>query len=205
MATWALVLFGVYLATAFGLRTVIQVRRTGSTGFKGLGGSPGSAEWLAGVLFAAALVAGFAAPVLDAAGVLEPLAAVDGPGAHVAGFVLFAAGLGATLLAQVAMGDSWRIGVDAGERTELVTGGPFGLVRNPIFSGMLPASLGLALLVPNVVAVAAFLGLVVALELQTRVVEEPYLLHVHGSSYASYAARVGRFVPGVGRLHGTRA
>jgi protein-S-isoprenylcysteine O-methyltransferase Ste14 len=36
--------------------------------------------------------------------------------------------------------------------------------------------------------------------LQVRAVEEPYLLSVHGDAYATYAARVGRFVPGVGRL-----
>lgn len=204
MSAWALALFGVYLGTAFGLRTVIQVRRTGSTGFKGIGGRPGSTEWLAGVLFAAALVAGFLAPVLDAVGAVEPLAAVDGPGAHAAGFALFATGLVITLLAQLAMGDSWRIGVDSDERTTLVTAGPFALVRNPIFMGMLPASLGLALLVPNAVALAAFVALVGALELQTRVVEEPYLLRVHGDVYAGYAARVGRFVPGVGRLGNVR-
>jgi protein-S-isoprenylcysteine O-methyltransferase Ste14 len=33
-----------------------------------------------------------------------------------------------------------------------------------------------------------------------RLVEEPYLAATHGSSYASYAAAVGRFVPGVGKL-----
>ena len=202
MAAWALTLFGVYLGTAFGLRTLISYRRTGSSGFKGLGGRPGSAEWLAGVLFAAALVAGFAAPVLDAAGAVDPLEAIDGRTAHAAGFALFAAGLAITLVAQLAMGDSWRIGVDSAERTALVTAGPFALVRNPIFTGMLPASLGLALLAPNAVAVVAFLVLVVALELQTRVVEEPYLLRTHGETYAGYAARVGRFVPGVGRLGG---
>lgn len=36
------------------------------------------------------------------------------------------------------------------------------------------------------------------------VVEEPYLLAVHRATYASYAARVGRFVPGVGLLRGAR-
>ena len=41
---------------------------------------------------------------------------------------------------------------------------------------------------------------VVALELQTRLVEEPYLRRVHGAAYEEYARRVGRFVPGVGRL-----
>jgi protein-S-isoprenylcysteine O-methyltransferase Ste14 len=35
------------------------------------------------------------------------------------------------------MGASWRIGVDPSERTDLVTGGAFALVRNPIFSAML--------------------------------------------------------------------
>ena len=93
------------------------------------------------------------------------------------------------------MGDSWRVGVDPEERTELVTGGPFELVRNPIYSAMLPTVFGLVLMVPSVLAIAAFVALVVALELQVRLVEEPYLLQVHGDAYADYAARVGRFVP----------
>ena len=52
---------------------------------------------------------------------------------------------------------------------------------------------------PNPVALVA-LALWLGLEIQTRMVEEPYLLKVHGSAYAEYAARVGRFVPGVGRI-----
>jgi protein-S-isoprenylcysteine O-methyltransferase Ste14 len=38
------------------------------------------------------------------------------------------------------------------------------------------------------------------LEIQVRLVEEPYLIRVHGDAYRTYAARTGRFVPGVGRL-----
>ena len=38
------------------------------------------------------------------------------------------------------------------------------------------------------------------LELQVRSVEEPYLLRTHGDAYRAYASRVGRFVPGIGRL-----
>jgi protein-S-isoprenylcysteine O-methyltransferase Ste14 len=98
------------------------------------------------------------------------------------------------------MGESWRIGIDEGERTTLVTDGPFALVRNPIFAAMIPATLGLLLMVPNVVAAAGLVALTVALQLQTRVVEEPYLLRAHGDPYAQYAARVGRFIPGVGRI-----
>jgi protein-S-isoprenylcysteine O-methyltransferase Ste14 len=72
-------------------------------------------------------------------------------------------------------------------------------VRNPIFAAMLPTALGLALMVPSWIALLGLGGLLLALELQVRAVEEPYLLSVHGDAYASYAARVGRFVPGVGR------
>jgi protein-S-isoprenylcysteine O-methyltransferase Ste14 len=202
MATLALVLYVVYLALAFGLRTLIQLRRTGSTGFHGLGGRPGSAEWIAGVGFTLALLTGAAAPVLALLDLVEPIAALDTAAVHAAGVVLAVAGIGATFYAQVAMGTSWRIGVDPGERTELVTDGPFALVRNPIFAAMLPTAVGLTMLVPSWVALAGLVGLVAALELQVRVVEEPYLLRAHGAAYAAYAARVGRFVPGLGRLGG---
>jgi protein-S-isoprenylcysteine O-methyltransferase Ste14 len=200
MPELALALYLVYLLLAFVLRSLLQLRATGSTGFKGVGGRPGSAEWLAGVGFALALVLGFSAPVLDLADVVDPIEALDGPAAHVTGAVLAVAGILATLYAQLAMGASWRIGVDPGERTELVTSGPFALVRNPIFAAMLPTALGLTLLVPSWIAIAGLAGLFAALELQVRVVEEPYLLRTHGETYAAYARRTGRFVPGLGRL-----
>jgi protein-S-isoprenylcysteine O-methyltransferase Ste14 len=197
-AVAALAGYLLYGGLAFGLRSFLQRRRTGSTGFKGLGGSPLSAEWSAGVLFGVAIVAGALAPALALADVAEAL--FDSTALRVAGGALFVAGLAATLAAQLAMGDSWRIGVDAQERTALVTHGPFALVRNPIFAAMLPTSLGLTLMMPSAVALAGFAALVLALELQVRVVEEPYLRSAHGEAYTAYAARVGRFVPGVGTL-----
>jgi protein-S-isoprenylcysteine O-methyltransferase Ste14 len=200
MATLALILYVAYLALAFGLRILIQLRRTGSSGFHGLGGRPGSAEWIAGVGFTLALLVGAMAPVLALLDVVEPIVALDTAAVHAAGAVLAVAGIGATFYAQVAMGESWRIGVDPAERTQLVTTGPFALVRNPIFAAMLPTAIGLTLLVPSWVSFAGLVGLVAALELQVRVVEEPYLLRAHGPTYAAYAARVGRFVPGFGRL-----
>lgn len=52
----------------------------------------------------------------------------------------------------------------------------------------------------NVELVEGYVGLVAAVELQVRFVEEPYLLRTHGEGYAKYASRVGRFVPGLWRL-----
>lgn len=200
MAESALLFLGVYLLLAVGLRALVMRARTGSSGLKGISGKPGSTEWWGGVLFVVAVVLGAIAPVLDLAGVLDPIDSLDGDFGHQAGTGLFFGGLATILVAQLAMGDSWRIGVDQEERTELVTGGPFQAVRNPIFAGMIPTSLGIALLVPNAVAVLALVLLIAALEIQTRLVEEPYLLEVHGSAYRDYAGRVGRFLPLVGRL-----
>jgi protein-S-isoprenylcysteine O-methyltransferase Ste14 len=75
-------------------------------------------------------------------------------------------------------------------------------VRNPIFAAMIPAFVGVALLAPNALSIAGAVVLVVALELQTRLVEEPYLLAIHGERYALYARRVGRFLPRVGTVRG---
>jgi protein-S-isoprenylcysteine O-methyltransferase Ste14 len=59
---------------------------------------------------------------------------------------------------------------------------------------------GLALLTPNWIVAAGVATLITALELQVRRVEEPYLLRVHATAYRDYAARTGRFLPGIGRL-----
>jgi protein-S-isoprenylcysteine O-methyltransferase Ste14 len=200
MALLSLTLLVLYLALAIGGRTLLQLRSTGSSGFKGISGRPGSAEWAGGVLFVVAFALALAAPVVDLVDLIGPVTWLDGTVGHALGLLLFLLGLGGTLYAQVAMGSSWRIGVDETERTELVTTGPFAVVRNPIFATMIPAVLGAALLTPNFVAFAAFVALVGALELQVRFVEEPYLLRTHGDRYADYASRVGRFFPGVGRI-----
>ena len=69
---------------------------------------------------------------------------------------------------------------------------------------MLPTIFGLVLMVPSALAIGAIVALFIGLELQVRQVEEPYLLEAHGEEYLSYATHVGRFVPGLGMLHGVR-
>jgi len=194
----ALALYLVWALLAFGVRTWIQLRRTGDTGFRGLRGDPGSVEWWAGALFVLALLIGVAAPVIGLLDV-QPLDGFDSAAVQVGGVVVTVVGIVLTLLAQLAMGDSWRVGVDHNERTVLVTSGPFSIVRNPIYSAMSVTAVGLVLLVGNWLALLGLVVLATALELQVRVVEEPHLLAMHGDGYRRYAARVGRFVPGFGR------
>jgi protein-S-isoprenylcysteine O-methyltransferase Ste14 len=199
VAVAALVVYVMWALLAFGLRTFLQWRRTGDTGYRGGGLAKGSVQRWARMLFTGALIIGAAGPVAALAG-LPSIDAAEHPAVQVAGIVLAAGGIAVTLAAQGLMGTSWRIGVKEDERTDLVTGGAFALARNPIFTGMLATAAGLAAMVPNAVTLAGLVLTAVAVQMQVRAVEEPYLLRVHGASYIAYAARVGRFLPGIGRL-----
>jgi len=117
-----------------------------------------------------------------------------------AGLVVALSAVAVLLWSQASMGESLRIGVDPEERTVLVTSGTFRWIRNPIYSAMIAYVAGTAMLVPNPAGVVAGVALIVAVELQVRLVEEPYLIALHGTAYRSYAASVGRFLPSVGRI-----
>ena len=201
-AALALGLYVVGLAVTFGVRSWLHRRRTGSIGFNGFSGGPATAGWWGGVLFLLALVLAAVGLVLAQTDTVVP---PDLPRAvAVAGLAVAVVGVAGVVLAQGRMGAEWRIGVDPTERTQLVTTGAFGFARNPVFTAMCAVLLGLMLMVPTGLTLVALVSLVAGVQLQVRAVEEPYLLATHGKEYADYAARVGRFLPGVGRLDTTK-
>jgi protein-S-isoprenylcysteine O-methyltransferase Ste14 len=199
-AVVALALLAVFGLLGFAWRAWLQHRRTGSTGFRGISGRIGSVEWVAGVGFVIALVVAVVGPLLQLYGVITPLPGLQANGIQIAGIAFALLGIVLTVWAQLDMGDSWRVGVDESETTALVHTGMFGRVRNPIYTAMLTFDFGIALLTPNVVAIAGLILAVTALQLQVRRVEEPYLWAKHGAAYRGYTARVGRFIPGVGLI-----
>ena len=95
---------------------------------------------------------------------------------------------------------SWRATVDPTERPALVTRGIFAIARNPVYTAIIVMALGLTLLVPNGIALTGLAMIITGRQPQVRLIEEPYLHHIHGPAYHDYAARVGRFLPGIGRL-----
>jgi protein-S-isoprenylcysteine O-methyltransferase Ste14 len=185
----------IYGLLAFALRTLVQLRTTGSSGWVSVRQLKQPLERAAWASIAIALITGFGSALLPPSAALELPARIA-----MLGWLLYGAGLVLSIASQFAMGRSWRIGQDAQERTEFVAHGPFQMVRNPIYSGMLLAVLGLTVLHCSWLACAAYGLLIVGLELQVRGVEEPFLARVHGTTYEHYAARVGRFFPGVGRF-----
>jgi protein-S-isoprenylcysteine O-methyltransferase Ste14 len=198
MAVLDLVLVGVWVGVVSFARGAIQYRRTGSSPVR-LRDRPGSPQWWARLVSTVGVMLAIAAPLAEIAG-LQPLPLLDQPLLRWSGVVLVFLGMAITLGSQAAMGRSWRADVDPDATTELVTSGPFRYVRNPVFSGSAVTVVGLAFVVPNVVSLLMLVAFLAGLEIQVRLVEEPYLMRVHGDAYRTYAARTGRFVPGVGRL-----
>ena len=190
----AVVLEVIFVALAFGYRSWVQRRRTGSSGFVLPRRDAPPVERAVAVCFIGAIVLFGVAPAVGVT-----WTALDGAVAGVVGAALAVAGIAVCVAAQFTMGDSWRIGVDPDEQTALVTSGMFAAVRNPIFSSMILAAAGFTLLVPNWLTAVGFVVLLVGLELQVRFVEEPYLRRTHGDDYARYLASSGRFLPGIGR------
>ena len=198
MAVLDLVLVCVWIVLVSFVRGAIQYRRTGSSPVR-LHDRPGSPQWWARLVSTLGVLLAIAAPLAELAG-LPPFATLDQPPVRWGGVLLVFVGIAITIGSQAAMGRSWRADVDPSARTALVTTGPFRLVRNPVFSGSAVTVVGLALVVPNVVSLLMLVAFLAGLEIQVRLVEEPYLLRVHGEAYRAYAAQTGRFVPGLGRL-----
>ena len=96
-------------------------------------------------------------------------------------------------LAQSDMRESWRIGIDEENKTELVTNGFFAISRNPIFLGIMIANVGLFLVLPN-----AFTLLIIALStisINTQIrLEEEFLLKEFGEQYKQYQSKVNRWL-----------
>ncbi|NKY96658.1 methyltransferase family protein [Nocardiopsis alborubida] len=197
MVVTALALYLLGLILAFGVRTLAARRRTGDTGFRRPDTTAFTTSWWGSVLFVGALVLGLAAPV---AALFDLATATPPRSVGATGLGLMLLGLVLVLVSQAAMGTSWRIGVDEDERTELVTRGAFALMRNPVFTGMGILLAGQALIILSAASVAALAVFVAAVQVQVRAIEEPYLLRTHGAAYSGYAARTGRFLPGIGRL-----
>ena len=195
----SLICYTLFMLLGFGVRVVQHFLRTGRSGILGISLDHGAAGVLGGALFVLALPLGLLSPLAAQLGWVPDLVALP-PWSTEVGVGLGACGFIGAYLSQSAMGDSWRIGVRTTEATSLVETGPFSVIRNPIYTFTMMALVGGLFLVPSWVGLLSFGCLIAGLELQVRYVEEPYLLKRHGEAWKTYARRVGRFLPGIGRL-----
>lgn len=116
----------------------------------------------------------------------------------VIGLVLVALGVGIALAAGGALGRSLTPSPIPKADGQLVTGGVYALVRHPLYSGLLVLGLGLVAIGASVLHLLAWVALLSILMAKARF-EDLMLLGQH-PGYRDYAARVGRLVPGIGRV-----
>jgi protein-S-isoprenylcysteine O-methyltransferase Ste14 len=111
----------------------------------------------------------------------------------VVGLVLFGLGLAGAIWARVHIGRNWGTPMTQKENPELVTSGPYRLVRHPIYSGILLAGIGTA------VALGWFWLVVFALSgiyfVYSATVEERYLSEQFPDMYAAYRRSTKMLVP----------
>ncbi len=123
-----------------------------------------------------------------------------GPGLTVVTMVLVGVGIVVGMIAGARLGGSLTPSPIPRASGQLATSGVYRLVRHPIYSALVLIGLGLAIRGASLWHGLVLAGLVVLLQLKARAEEAMLLKKFQG--YASYAARVGRFFPGVGMIRG---
>ena len=113
-----------------------------------------------------------------------------------AGLSLTVAGLAFAAWARLYIGRNWSAAVQVKQSHELITGGPYSLVRHPIYSGLLLAFAGTGLVFGEGRSVAAFILLAGSWWAKLRL-EEQFMTQEFGSAYQLYRQRTKALVPWV--------
>ncbi len=112
---------------------------------------------------------------------------------EVIGTILFVAGLAIAIWARRHLGANWGMPMTEKQGAELVTTGPYRLVRNPIYSGIMLALLGTAIALDLYLLIAVVL--LGAYFVYSAKVEEGIMLRLFPDTYPRYRARTKIMIP----------
>jgi protein-S-isoprenylcysteine O-methyltransferase Ste14 len=113
---------------------------------------------------------------------------------ELAGFLVGILGLALCRAAQVAIGKSWRVGIDEGSKPGLITSGLYRRMRNPTYSGLYLLCLGAFVALPTWLLLYWMLAFFIMMEFQVRC-EEEYLESMYGDQYRAYVKTSKRYIP----------
>jgi len=113
--------------------------------------------------------------------------------ARVIGFSLGMLGNFIFLCAVLTMRDSWRAGIPAEDKTELVTSGIYSWSRNPAFLGFDFMYIGICMLYCNPFTILFSLFAIIMLHMQI-LQEEKYMTDTFGADYSAYKLRTCRYL-----------
>jgi protein-S-isoprenylcysteine O-methyltransferase Ste14 len=111
-----------------------------------------------------------------------------------AGIFLTAVGVAVAIWARYCLGEYWSARVTLKEGHQLIRSGPYAYVRHPIYSGMLLAASGTALVVGEWRGVLA-VALILAAHSRKAAREEALLSTEFGEEYAAYRRSTGSLLP----------
>jgi protein-S-isoprenylcysteine O-methyltransferase Ste14 len=111
-----------------------------------------------------------------------------------AGFLAGILGLALCRAAQVAIGESWRVGIDEGAKPGLITSGLYRRIRNPTYSGLYLLCAGAFVALPTWLLLYWMLAFFLMMEFQVRC-EEEYLESAYGDEYRAYLKTSKRYIP----------
>jgi protein-S-isoprenylcysteine O-methyltransferase Ste14 len=111
----------------------------------------------------------------------------------VIGATLFVAGLAVAIWARLIIGRNWGMPMTQKLEPELVTAGPYRVVRHPIYSGILLAMVGTSL-ATNLIGLGITV-IVGALFIHAATVEERNLTATFPSAYPEYRAHTKMVIP----------
>lgn len=112
------------------------------------------------------------------------------------GVAMVIAGLAFTVWARLHLGRNWSATVTVKRDHELVTDGPYRLVRHPIYTGLILAFIGSALARNEWRGVLAVVIVFVALWRKLKL-EERWMTETFGVAYTRYRERVHALIPGL--------
>jgi len=111
------------------------------------------------------------------------------------GCLLAAAGVTIVVRSRVELGPAWSLLPKAGERTGLVTAGPYRLVRHPIYLGFSVLAMGEALAFNSWPAFLVLLSGIVPTFLWRASAEEKLLSRAFGERYVLYQKQTKMMIP----------
>jgi protein-S-isoprenylcysteine O-methyltransferase Ste14 len=119
--------------------------------------------------------------------------AVHSPALGAVGALICVSGIAVAVWARVDLGRNWGMPMTQKSEPGLITSGPYGLVRHPIYSGLLVAMLGTAL-VTNLLGLAV-VALMTGYFYYCASVEEKNLTATFPIAYSAYRSRTKMLIP----------
>jgi protein-S-isoprenylcysteine O-methyltransferase Ste14 len=109
------------------------------------------------------------------------------------GLAVFASGIALAIWARIHLGSNWGMPMDQKAEPELVTSGPYRLVRHPIYTGLLVAVVGTALATSLIALILAVL--LTGYFYFAASVEEKNLTATFPEEYPAYRSRTKMLIP----------